>query len=152
MRLFFYLTCLLLLGCNSKAQSNTYKSLAKPSNLEGVIQARPWTKSTESYCAQGSDYFVLQNEQGSYLLEGAAAANIDLAAFEGQRVQVKVVKTQKTIPSPKVEEGQMMQRPQTSFPTMQRPSSGLPEESNNEPQEEPDFTCTVWMLKSIKAL
>lgn len=38
-------------------------------SLKGKIEKRPWTKSIESYCAGGSDYYVLISRKQSHILE-----------------------------------------------------------------------------------
>ncbi len=36
--------------------------------LEGTLIKKPWSKSIESYCAQGSDYFVLETGEQTVVL------------------------------------------------------------------------------------
>ena len=43
---------------------------AQTQTLTGKIVKKPWTKSSQSYCAQGSDYLVLSAKDGSeYVLD-----------------------------------------------------------------------------------
>ncbi|MCB1194254.1 MAG: hypothetical protein H7A23_19495 [Leptospiraceae bacterium] len=47
-----------------------YKTIdKKPIRLEGVVKKKMWSKSLKSYCAQGSDYIVLQTKDKEYVLE-----------------------------------------------------------------------------------
>lgn len=60
MKHLFFLLIGLIFASSAHSQSIT---------LKGKIEKRPWTKSIESYCAGGSDYYVLVNRRQSYVLE-----------------------------------------------------------------------------------
>ena len=44
---------------------NAQKEKLAPIKLSGELIKKEWTKSTESYCAQGSEYYVLQVNNSS---------------------------------------------------------------------------------------
>jgi hypothetical protein len=37
--------------------------LAKLQKIKGILEQKPWSKTLESYCAQGSEYWVLKKGQ-----------------------------------------------------------------------------------------
>ncbi|HAI77440.1 MAG TPA: hypothetical protein DCM08_14510 [Microscillaceae bacterium] len=52
------LTFLLWAGLNSAGMAQEIKQFS------GQLVQKPWSKTGQSYCAQGSDYWVLVSEQG----------------------------------------------------------------------------------------
>jgi uncharacterized protein YutD len=57
-------------GSKSKAnttKSNSNKAAAnqKAEEIKGILKEKPWTKSEQSYCARGSEYFVLVEANGT---------------------------------------------------------------------------------------
>jgi hypothetical protein len=108
------------LACAQEAQDET---------LTGKLVRKPWTKTTQSYCAQGSDYYVLQLTSGEELvLEGARPKR--LRALTDRQVTVAGRRTPKVI-KPK-EENSMEQRP-----------VGLPGQPN-------EFTCMVFAVRQLR--
>lgn|GEM_PF-3165948 len=108
--------------------------LAQPANgetLTGKLLLKPWTKSIQSYCAQGSDYFVLQLPNGEELvLEGAKPAR--LKALTNREVRIAGRRMSKTI------------KPNSANALEQRPV-GFPG------QVDP-FTCEVFSVKRLRAI
>jgi hypothetical protein len=58
MKLPLLLLLLALAACQSK------KATLDQTTIEGTLIKKVWNKSTESYCAGGSDYYVLQDRTG----------------------------------------------------------------------------------------
>lgn len=118
----YWIICIVLFGYflpNVNAQTIT---------LTGTLKQKPWTKSTESYCAQGSEYFVLSRpNQEDLVLEWISAPNLQ---WINQRVQVRGVRKTKSIPKP----SDNVQRP-VSF--------------SLDGKEEADFECTVFEVRRL---
>lgn len=106
--------------------------LAQPASgetLTGKLLLKPWTKSIQSYCAQGSDYFVLQLPNGDELvLEGAKPAR--LKVLTNREVRIDGRRMSKTI------------KPNPENPLEQRPVglAGQPEA----------FTCEVFRVQRLR--
>lgn len=116
-----WLLCLLAAPFAARAQQSE--------TLHGRIVAKPWSKSTQSYCAQGSDYHVLQLPNGEELvIEGIAPAK--LKALENRQVSATGKRVRKTI------------KP-TANPFEQRPV-GMSGQND-------EFTCEVFAARRIKA-
>ncbi len=49
----------------TKANSNNATANQKAEELKGILKEKPWTKSAQSYCARGSEYFVLVEANGT---------------------------------------------------------------------------------------
>jgi hypothetical protein len=101
-----------------------------PSNLyEGVVVKKSWSKSTESYCAQGSDYFTLEGNAQRWVLSLLSPDAPDqLAMWEGKRVRIAGEVQVKTI-SP---------NPEGACPVSVAPDGGIV-----------DFTCEVLLVKKV---
>lgn len=95
----FFLFCgiVLFTACNPAR-----KYSEQPVNtLQGVLLKKPWSKSTQSYCAQGSDYWVLKEGEEEHVLAWLDEDLLTSAAFkEGKEVKLKGVWTQKKISPP----------------------------------------------------
>lgn len=101
--------------------------------FEGTIQQKPWTKSTQSYCAQGSEYFVLvQSNQEELVIQNESGQ--DLASFEGKSVKIEGKLETKTI---KPNNNSMEQRPVSSNPFGTK-------------EEDESFKCTILIVTKIK--
>jgi hypothetical protein len=102
---------------------------AKEETHSGKLVLKPWTKTTQSYCAQGSDYYVLQLPSGDELvLQGGRPKR--LRALADRQVTVVGRQTTKVI------------KPKDDNPMEQRPV-GLP----GQPSE---FTCTVFAVRQLR--
>lgn len=154
MKYLIYCCCMLLFSCGTQAQGTEYEASGEEEEIEGVLEKRPWRKSTESYCAQGSDYYVLTNTSGSYILKDLSEVAEDIASLEGKKLLLTVVEVQKTIKAERGSQQPISQRPQTSFPVEQRPSSSSPIEGEEEVVESTEnaYQCTVWEVKGLKVL
>jgi uncharacterized protein YutD len=89
------------------AQSDTETS-KKRVTLSGKILQKAWSKSQQSYCAQGSDYFVLSvtGKGSEFVLENSSKQN--LSSLLGKTVKVEGYHRRKTVKSNPDEN---MQRP-----------------------------------------
>lgn len=70
--------------------------LAQKATFSGKLVKKPWTKSIESYCAGGSDYYVLKAGKEATILDfsNTGLSEEEIAKFENQKVKVKgVLKT-----------------------------------------------------------
>lgn len=133
--LFLFVVFFVLNTANAFAQKKqTQPKKAKPAMFKGVIQEKPWSKSTQSYCAQGSEYFVLVKEDGEEIVL-KNESNQDFASYNGKKVSLKGRIETKTI---KPSNNPMEQRPVT-------PSFG------NDKKEVIDdsFTCTILVVTEI---
>lgn len=105
----------------------------------GTLELRPWSKSTQSYCAQGSEYYVLIQADGEELVIRNDSEQ-DLAPFNGQAVQIEGALETKTINPP---QNPLAQRIVTKRP---RFLGG----NKSEEEEEIAFTCTILVLQQIQ--
>ena len=71
-----------------------------PVKLSGELLKKEWSKSTQSYCAQGSEYYVLQvnNSSRSVIIE-FGNEKIKLSKLINQNVEVIGRHIDKTIPT-----------------------------------------------------
>lgn len=155
MKYLIYCCCIFLFSCSTEAQTSEYEALGKAQEVEGILEERRWAKSTESYCAQGSEYYVLTNAEESYLLKDISNFTADLEALEGKKLRLSVVKMRKTILQKTDMQQPISQQPQNSFPISQQPSNTFPGQENEasaKPQEETGFECTVWEVRKLEVL
>jgi len=98
----------------SFAQKGADLNRVQTKSYTGIIKEKPWTKSTESYCMGGSEYYVLvNNDQTEYLLK---SENVDFSRFKGRKVTIVGTWQTKTIQND--DNGSSMeQRPVSTFPT-----------------------------------
>jgi len=117
--LFFSL--FVLLSWNTYAQ-DTFK---------GKIVAKPWSKTSESYCARGSNYYVLElQDQSAIVIKDNKSLN--LSKWKGKLVEIKgKIETREVKPS---------------NPMEQRPVNI---DING---KEIPFTCSVLDIQEIKAV
>ncbi len=102
--------------------------------LKGTLIKKPWSKSTQSYCAQGSDYWVLKEGTEEHVLELAEGSlTYKAASLQNKKVTVKGVWKERTIEAP-------------DNPMMQRPVQSSPDGTTTDA----DFTCVVLLAMSIK--
>lgn len=82
---------------------------------KGKLVKKPWTKSTQSYCAQGSEYFVLQMADGQEHILEIYARGLDLSPWEGRRIKIEAMIVGKIIHYDRNETGPALeQRPNLS--------------------------------------
>ncbi len=51
------------------SQKNKKSKTSNNKTFKGTLVQMPWTKSGESYCAGGSEYFVLKTSDGKHILQ-----------------------------------------------------------------------------------
>lgn len=95
-------------------------------SLRGRLIRKPWTKSMQSYCAQGSAYVVLKEGEREHVLEMTELQWDNLREDVGKVIKIRGMFVTKVIPSP----GNDMQHPVSS-----------PNEQNDG-----DVTCTVFKV------
>ena len=79
---------------------NAQKEKLAPIKLSGELIKKEWTKSTESYCAQGSEYYVLQvNNSSRTVIVEFEEEKIKVAKLLNKNVEVIGNHVEKTIPS-----------------------------------------------------
>ena len=109
--------------------------VVKDKDIKGTLKEKPWAKSMQSYCAQGSNYFVLVEKNGT---EHVLDFTKDSGKAEQYRkwlnkpVRVKGDFVTRTI---KANKNEISQRPISYGPDGKEISS--------------DYTCTVFTVKSI---
>ncbi len=127
-----------ILAQNQTIQETMPSEAFLEENLTGTLEKRSWSKSLQSYCAQGSEYYCLVEDKtgNEWVLEIAVKKNI--ARMIGKKVALKGIISTKTI------ENKSSQNPAE---ISQRPVSYDP--ITGESREE-DFTCTVFVVKNMK--
>lgn len=117
-----FFCALTFLGLNAYAQDT----------FTGKIVAKPWSKTGESYCAQGSSYYVFeQKDQSAIVIK--ENKSVDLKKWEGKYVQIKgKIETKEIKPS----NNSMEQRP-------------ISTDING---KEVPFTCSVLVIEEIMNL
>jgi hypothetical protein len=86
---------MITLGCSRPGTHDTPKG--DTINVEGVISKKDWSKSAESYCAQGSDYYVIEikdsGEEGikeRYVIDMEYfPKSLDIADYVGETVDCR---------------------------------------------------------------
>jgi uncharacterized protein YutD len=115
--------------------ATTIQAQGKDKDLKGTFKEKPWAKSGQSYCAQGSNYFVLVEKNGAeHVLDFSkdAGAATQYRKWLNKPVRVKGDFTTRTI---KANKDEISQRPISYGPDGKEISS--------------DYTCTVFTVKSI---
>jgi hypothetical protein len=100
--------------------------------ITGHLTAKSWTKSSQSYCAQGSGYFVITplGQEEEIVIE--TQAKIDFAKYTNLKNPVKITGyyQKKVI--------------QNNDPYSQQPQMIAPDGSQS------DFSCTVFVVTKIE--
>jgi uncharacterized protein YutD len=134
--LFSLFMLVFFLTTTAQAQDKVGKDkVAKDKDLKGTFLEKPWAKSTQSYCAQGSNYFVLVEKNG-------AEHVLDFSKDSGKAEQYK-----KWLNKPVRLKGEFTTRTIKANPNeiSQRPISYGPDGK----EISSDYTCTVFTVKSI---
>ena len=97
------------------------------STFSGTLIKKPWSKSTQSYCAQGSDYYILQSEDDEYVVKYKSEKKLN--TLKGHKVIIRGKMEKITI-----------EPPNTELPS-QVPDMGPIGQA---------FTCTVLMARKLK--
>lgn len=107
------------------------KPLPGPSEkLSGQLQKKPWTKSTQSYCAGGSEYFVIKTSKEEIVLENQSG--LDLATMSEKQVEITGKLVTRKVKAPEDE-------------NLQRPI-----QINSDGKDTGEFTCRVFTVKNIR--
>lgn len=109
--------------------------------LKGEILHKPWSKSIQSYCAQGSDYFIVKTEEGEFVLENGTSE--ELQAYDKQEVQLSGYFKEKVIKP----QNDFEQRPVEQAPVEQMPIEQKPQGSEEKASE--GFRCKVFVVEQI---
>lgn len=121
-----------MLACSSNGQQN---KIVSDKTLQGTLIEKPWTKSTQSYCAQGSEYMVLKtNENKEVVLAYDESLLKSLQAYKNKEIVIEGSFKEKKIVN--------------DDPYSQRPSSSSPF-PGAEVEDENTFTCTVFRVVKI---
>lgn len=119
---------------------STAEDAAAPASKEVVLKGKlirkPWTKSTESYCAQGSDYFVLLVDGREHILDIRKSTLKKLQRTKRKKVTVRGQFITRFIPGPSEDEVDH---------NLQHPVSSNPETG----EVSGDVTCTVFKVRGI---
>lgn len=138
MRLLAVCSLIALLGC---AESNTAPHAENTATFQGQLVLKPWQKSTESYCAGGSEYFVLQAEDGNSQVLQTPEALTQWQAYVDQKVVIQGYLQEKVISPP----SDLSQHPQQVI--MQQ----MPSSSTSEVAIEPTpFRCQILVVQHIQ--
>ena len=81
----------------AQAKGKSEKTELSLKKYKGIVLSKPWTKSTQSYCAQGGDYFVLKVGKQEFVLENQS--NINLADYKGKKVSFSGYEQTRTVTS-----------------------------------------------------
>lgn len=95
--------------------------------IKGKVEKKECSKSTESYCAQGSEYFVIMSASGTIVLESKK----DLSSCVGKEVEITGHYKEKEVSN----ENEMSQKP-ISTPNL----DGSVDE----------FKCNVFVVEKVK--
>jgi hypothetical protein len=117
---------------------NAQKEKLAPIKLSGELIKKEWTKSTESYCAQGSEYYVLQvNNSSRTVIVEFEEEKIKVAKLLNKNVEVIGNHVEKTIPSG---DG-ISQEPVSTYSTI----------NNEETDKQTNklFTCKVFKVNEV---
>jgi hypothetical protein len=130
--LFFFIQIIGFTQAQPTKKTNPKQAKIKNQVLVGTLVKKPWTKTAESYCARGSDYYVLKANnpnQDEIVLENQI--KVDLSQYENKIVKITGFR-QKRIIEP--DDNTMEQRPVTI----------------DLEGKETAFTCEVFVIKGIK--
>lgn len=128
MRLIIFVSFISFICFSVKAQNEKLD----PIKLSGKLIKKEWTKSTESYCAQGSDYYVLQvNDSQRFVILEFDDKISRVSKFDNEKVIVVGNHIEKRIAS----ENEISQKPINSHSTSS--------------EKEETFTCKVFKVSVI---
>jgi hypothetical protein len=131
MKKLFFSILLLLISRFVIAQS------ANQQQFSGVILKKGWTKTAQSYCAGGSDYYVLKTDsEEEIVLEYKTEKQAEqfFKKWIGKKVSITANKAQKKI--------------KNEDPIAQKPVSLSPDGN----AKDTEYTCWVLKVKKIKGL
>lgn len=104
--------------------------------MSGVILHKDWSKTTQSYCAQKSDYFVIRTDEGKEVVLQGQGKNVrgkKILAFVGKEVVIDgYVKLKEIKSNPK----RISQRPVSYNPVTGKRTE--------------DFSCKVFVVQNLR--
>jgi len=122
------------------ASTFAQKKLKQPrhtrTQISGVLIHKEWTKSTQSYCAHQSDYFVIRMENGKEIVlqgQGKKVQGKKMMVFAGKKVRLDGYHKTKEIES-------------NGNPMSQRPVSTNPVTG----ERSDSFSCKVFVVQNIR--
>jgi len=124
-------------ACNKKKVTETdvqTHESEKYQTLTGKIISKSWSKTGQSYCAQGSGYFVLEYAGSETILETAPELSKKLEDFKDKDVTITGYKRSKLIKIDPNDGGQ-------------HPISYNPQTRKNEVT---DYSCEVFVVTNIE--
>jgi hypothetical protein len=110
--------------------TNSATSETREVTLKGELLLKKWSKTTESYCAQGSDYYALAGEGGEHVLKLKKYQNKVLRRKVGKTVELTGKFVTRTIKAD----------PNSQHPVVPNPITG---------EDDGDFECTVFEVSKI---
>lgn len=117
-------------------QKKLKQSPHRRTQVTGVLLHKEWSKSTQSYCAHKSDYFVIRTEKGKEIVlhgQGKNTKGKKMLNFAGKKVTLHgYVKTKNIKPS--------------SNPMEQRPVSYNPVTG----KQDDSFSCKIFVVQNIR--
>jgi hypothetical protein len=130
--------CLLFMTLLNAQTKETLTPNGESFTTEGVLIKESWSKSTTSYCAGGSDYYMLESNKGSLYLLTTEDANMlkQLSNHVKKNMKLKLVPCTKTFTHDSTNGEMMGQHPNPN------PSINT-KENNNE------FSCEIYKIKEI---
>ncbi len=135
MRLLAICSLIALLGC---AEPNT---APHTETFQGQLVLKPWQKSTDSYCAGGSEYFVLQAEDGNSQVLQTPEVLDQWQAYVDHTVVIQGYLQEKVISPP----SDLSQHPQQ--PILQQVPADSAPEATTEPTP---FRCQILVVEQIQ--
>lgn len=106
-------------------------------SFDGTLVKKGWTKTTQSYCAGGSDYFVLQMRKEEIILVFEDKDLPAAKALDGKKVQLVAIATEKTI---------------KADPMSQQPVQMKMDANGNFVKDDGGYNCTVYKVVSFTKL
>ncbi len=114
MKILFYpfILMMALVWISSTSQEQQKSKILDSEIIKGKLRLKPWTKSGQSYCAQGSAYYVLETQIETFILDfDKDKFSQKFVQLQDQNIQVRGRKRTKRIPHPK---NPMAQHPVTT--------------------------------------
>lgn len=131
MKKYIILSFLILMTISTISAQNKKGGKTKKADTNdlflGTIKKKPWNKSTQSYCARGSEYYVLsQNDDLEIVIQNNT--KIDLESWVDKKVEIT---------------GKMETRSIKANPMEQRPVNPFDKDDGT-------FKCSVLDMKKIE--
>lgn len=115
----------------------------KKVKLEGKVIEKPWSKSAQSYCAQGSAYYIIKTKGKEYVLENHTKDKLQQVA--NQKVIILGYFEEK-----KIKNNPMEQHPVSAAPVIEQKPVNTPPSKGKTIEKEDVFKCTVFVVENIQ--